>query len=212
MLETRRPVGVILGGGEGVRIGGSKLVVALHGRPLVAYPLAAMQQTLPDVAVIAKADVELPDLPGTMVWIEPDVPRSPLLGIVEALALAGGRPVLVCPADLPFVTPGLLAALAGSPEDGAPAVVASCDGVIRPLLGCYRPRAAALLADAARLAAGGRRDDAAVRAAVDAIGPSRLEVVDAKQLFDVDTPDDLLQAAAMLDQGESPGNQPNVKS
>jgi molybdopterin-guanine dinucleotide biosynthesis protein A len=52
MLETRRPVGVILGGG-----------------------------------------------------IEPDAPSSPLLGIVEALALAGDRPVLVCPADLPFVTP-----------------------------------------------------------------------------------------------------------
>jgi len=206
MLETRRPVGVILGGGRGLRIGGSKLAVALQGQPLIAYPLAAMQAALPEVAVIAKADVVLPDLPGTMVWIEPDAPRNPLLGIVEALALAGGRPVLVCPADLPFVTPGLLSALAGSPDDGAPAVVASCDGVIRPLLGCYRPRAAPMLAAAARLANDADRDEQSLRRAVGAIGPRRFEVADAIQLFDVDTPDDLLQAAAMLDA------QPNVKS
>ena len=199
MLETRLPVGVILGGGRGLRIGGSKLAVALRGRPLIAYPLAAMQEALPEVAVIAKADVVLPDLPGTMVWIEPDAPRNPLLGIVEALALAGGRPVVVCPADLPFVTAALLAALAGSPDDGAPAVVASCDGVIRPLLGCYWPRAAALLASTARLAFDANSDEGSVRAAVDGIGPRRFEVTDATQLFDIDTPDDLLQAAAMLD-------------
>ena len=90
-----------------------------------------------------------------MVWIEPDYPRNPLLGIVEALALAGGRPVLVCPADLPFITPALLRALAASPEDDAPAIVASVDGVIRPLVGCYRPHAAALLAGASQ--AHGRR-------------------------------------------------------
>ena len=198
MLETRRPVGVILGGGRGLRIGGAKLAVALRGRPLISYPLAAMQQALSDVAVIAKADAVLPDLPGTMVWIEPDSPRSPLLGIVEALALAGGRPVLVCPADLPFVTPDLLADLAGSPDDGAPAVVASFDGVIRPLLGCYRPRAAGLLAGVAQRAPDGEPDERSVRATVDAIGPRAFEVADATQLFDVDTPDDLLQAAAML--------------
>lgn len=199
MLETRLPVGVILGGGKGLRIGGSKLRVALRGRPLIAYPLAAMQQVLPEVAVIAKADVVLPDLPGAMVWIEPDAPRNPLVGIVEALALAGGRPVLVCPADLPFVTPALLAALATSLDGGAPAVVASCDGVIRPLLGCYQPRAAALLAGATQLGRDVGADEGSVRTAVAAIGPRRFEVTDAMQLFDVDTPDDLLQAAAMMD-------------
>lgn len=198
MLETRRPVGVILGGGEGLRIGGSKLAVALRGRPLVEYPLSAMQQALPEVAVIAKADVVLPDLPGAMVWIEPDRPRNPLLGIVEALALAGGRPVLVCPADLPFITPPLLRELAAIPEDDAPAVVASVDGVIRPLVGCYRPQAAALLAGAAKLTADGVLDDELVRVAVTAIAPARFEVDDPTELFDVNTPDDLLQASAML--------------
>jgi molybdopterin-guanine dinucleotide biosynthesis protein A len=198
MFERPRPVGVILGGGRGLRIGGAKLAVALRGRPLVEYPLAAMQQTVTEVAVIAKADVVLPDLPGAMVWIEPDYPRNPLLGIVEALALAGGRPVLVCPADLPFITPALLGALAASPEDDAPAVVASVDGIIRPLVGCYRPHAAALLAGAAKLTADGVLDDELVRVAVTAIAPCCLEVANVTELFDVNTPDDLLQASAMF--------------
>lgn len=198
MFEPRRPVGVILGGGEGLRIGGSKLAVELRGRPLIEYPLAAMQRAVPEVAVIAKSDVVLPDLPGAMVWIEPDRPRNPLLGIVEALALAGGRPVLVCPADLPLITSALLQALADSPDDDSPAVVASVDGVIQPLVGCYRPQAAALLAGAAKLTADGVLDDELVRAAVTAIAPCRFEVADPAQLFDVNTPDDLLQASAML--------------
>jgi len=205
MFETRQPVGVILGGGRGLRIGGSKLTVALRGRPLMAYPLAAMREVVADVAVIAKADVVLPWLPGAMLWIEPDAPRNPLLGVVEALALAGGRSALVCPADLPFVTPALLAALAEAPDDGSPAVVASCHGTSRPLLGCYRYQAAAMLADAAHVAADAGHDEEFVRGAVAAIGPREFEVADELELFDVDTPDDLLQASAMLDaQGYSP--------
>src|SRR5579871_3112980 len=108
MLRTQQPVGVILAGGSGRRMGGSKLTVALRRRPLIAYPLEAMRAVLNDIAVITKADVVLPRLSGVTVWIEPDEPRSPLLGIAESLALAGGRPVVVSPADLPFVTPAVI--------------------------------------------------------------------------------------------------------
>ena len=45
---------------------------------------------------------------GVTVWIEPEHPRHPLVGIVQALALADGRPVLVCGADLPFVSAELV--------------------------------------------------------------------------------------------------------
>ena len=53
--------------------------------------------------MVCKADTELPELPGTERWEEPDEPRHPLTGIVHALESAGG-PVLVCAADMPFVT------------------------------------------------------------------------------------------------------------
>lgn len=198
---------MILAGGRGSRIGGGKSTVGLHGRPLLHYPLDAMRALLPEVAVITKADVLMPSLDGAMVWIEPDRPAHPLLGVVEALDLAGGRPVLVCPGDFPFVTPELLGRLAAAPFDGRSAVVAAFRGVAQPLLACYRPSASPLLWQAMQRQNG-------LQDAVAALQPVLLEVADEIELFDIDTPDDLLQAAAILDRHrrESSVDQPKVKS
>ena len=192
-------VGVVLAGGRGVRMGGPKLALLLRGRPLIAYPIDALRAAVGELAVIAKSDAELPELPGVMVWIEPDEPHNPLLGVVEALALAGGRPVLVCPSDMPFLRPSLLAQLSHTHTDGAPAVVATSHGGLVPLLGCYQPEAAELLALESR------HEEVDVSAAVASIRPRLLEVSDPGELFDVNSPEDLLIAAAMMDH-------PKVKS
>lgn len=192
ILTGAPPVGLILAGGPGTRIGGGKPNVALHGEPLLGYPLRAMHAVLRDVAVITKPHVVLPRLERTMVWVEPERPLHPLFGICEALALAGGRAVLACAADMPFVTPALLGALAEAPAAGRPAVLAACGGVARPLLGRYLPASAPLLAQAARR-------QLPLEEAVRALRPTLVEVTDQIELFDVDTPDDLLQAAGMLD-------------
>src|ERR1022692_1380995 len=120
------PIGVILAGGAGRRIGGSKAVVELSGRPLISYPLEAMRAALGEVVIVAKPDTELPDLPRLAVWIEPAAPRHPLVGIVYALGLAEGRPVLVCAGDLPFVTPEVVDELVRAVPGDAPAVIATC--------------------------------------------------------------------------------------
>jgi molybdenum cofactor guanylyltransferase len=193
MARRRAPIGVILAGGLGRRMGGSKAVVRLGGRPLILYPLEALTLALDDVAVIAKADTLLPGLPGVTVWIEPPTPRHPLVGITHALALASRRPIVVCAADLPFVTPELIDRLAHVDPAGAPAVIASREGEMQPLLGCYQQAASKPLASAAATA------DTPLREAVAAIGPRLFEVEDVDELFNVNAPDDLLQAAAMLD-------------
>jgi molybdopterin-guanine dinucleotide biosynthesis protein A len=190
--RNSQPIGVVLAGGPGVRIGGAKPTVALRGHPLVRYPVSAMKLVLAEVAVIAKADTSLPQLLRTMVWIEPDLPVDPLLGITEALALAGGRPVLVCPADMPFVAPESLSALAAAHHEGRPAVVATCRGATRPLLGLYLPSAVPLLEQA-------MRDGLSPHDAARTLDPVLFEIENEDELFDVDTPDDLLQASAMLD-------------
>ena len=62
-------------GGLGRRIGGSKATVMLGDRPLISYPLEALAgSALGEVAIIAKAETELPSLPGVSVWIEPRRP------------------------------------------------------------------------------------------------------------------------------------------
>jgi molybdenum cofactor guanylyltransferase len=196
------PIGVILAGGRGRRIGGQKATVQLAGKPLVCYPLEAMRRALRDVAILAKADTQLPRLAGVTVWIEPDERQHPLIGITQALALADGRSVLVCACDLPFVTAELLAELAGADLGEAPAVVSATGGEIQPLLGRYEPAAGPLLWDSA---------EGALREAIAAIAPRTLEVPDAEVLFNVNTPGDLLQASERISQS-SGSDQPNVKS
>jgi molybdopterin-guanine dinucleotide biosynthesis protein A len=190
------PIGVVLAGGRGRRLGGDKAMVMLGSRPLISYPLAAMSAALADVAVVAKPDTLLPPhtrLCGAEVWLEPPEPRHPLTGLLYALRRAAGRPVLVCASDLPFVTPAALRALARAPAGGAPAVLAcSASGAAQPLLGRYEPAAAGLLQAAARAAV------APLQAAVAAIGPRHLTVADADALFNVNSPEDLAAAEALL--------------
>jgi molybdenum cofactor guanylyltransferase len=199
MRFRSRPVGAIMAGGAGLRIGGQKATVELDGKPLICYPLEAVGQVLSRVAILAKAGTKLPSVSGVAVWIEPESPRHPVVGITQALALAGGRPVLVCAGDLPFVTPGLIRRLVKTEPGRSSAVVACTQGRMQPLLGCYQPHALEQLSGAARAATGRLMEIVA------GIDPVLLEVEDPEELFDIDTPDDLLQAAAMLDRRRAEG-------
>jgi molybdopterin-guanine dinucleotide biosynthesis protein A len=198
MRFRTRPMGAILAGGGGRRIGGDKAMVELHGRPLISYPLEAVRLALGRVAILAKADTRLPYVSGVTVWIEPEARHHPLVGITQALALADGRPVLVCGADLPFVSPTLIRRLARANPGRAPAVVACTRGEMQPLLGCYQRRALPLLSIEAQA------PPRSMRETIAALDPVLFEVDDPDELFDVDSPADLLQAAAMLDQRRPP--------
>jgi molybdopterin-guanine dinucleotide biosynthesis protein A len=193
MRIRTRAVGAILAGGGGRRIGGDKAIVELQGRPLISYPLEAVREALGRVAILAKPDTKLPYLSGVTVWIEPEPRRDPLVGITQALALAEGQPVVVCGADLPFVSAQLVERLARANPGRAPAVIACAKGTMQPLLGCYQRRALPLLTAAAAAAS------CPLRETIAAIEPVLLEVDDPEELFDIDAPDDLLQAAAMMD-------------
>jgi molybdopterin-guanine dinucleotide biosynthesis protein A len=196
-VNTRKPqpIGVILAGGVGRRIGGDKAIVELCGRPLISYPLAAMGSVTADLAVVAKSDTRLPPLAGISVWIEPDEPRHPVVGLVHALERASGRPVLVCAADMPLITAMALQSLADADTGAAPAVIATGPGGVQPQLGRYEPAALAALAPAA---AEGRRP---LRETVAALGPALLEVPELV-LFNVNTAEDLARAEERLQGSE----------
>ncbi|HET9163419.1 MAG TPA: NTP transferase domain-containing protein [Solirubrobacterales bacterium] len=130
------PLGVVLAGGRGARLGGAKATVGLAGRPLVSYPLAALAAAGLERRVVAKPGGELPELDGARLLVEPPAPRHPLCGIVAALRAAPGRAVLAVPCDMPFLAPALLELLAGAPE---PLVVLSHEGRVQPLPGRYAP-------------------------------------------------------------------------
>jgi molybdopterin-guanine dinucleotide biosynthesis protein A len=190
-VSRRGAIGVVLAGGGGRRIGGDKAIVELEGRPLLHYPLAVLRAVLDDVAVVAKRSTILPALDAdVVVWLEADEPRHPLAGIVHALRCAAGRPVVVVAGDMPFVTRGLVAALARRRARGAPAVVPRAGGRLQPLCARYDPRALPALAAC----------DLTVPLCdvVAALSPRIVDWPDDDAFFNVDHPEDILQAAALL--------------
>ena len=139
-------IGAVLAGGSGSRIGGAKATAQLDGQALISYPLAAALGALSSVAVVAKDGVELPQLDQRVeLWIEPDEPRHPVVGVIEALRRAEGRAVLIIACDLPLLTSDVVALIASADAEGSVAVLASAAGRPQPLLARYEPAALALL-------------------------------------------------------------------
>lgn len=181
-------IGALLAGGAGRRMGGAKPAATLAGRPLARYPADALAAVCGRVAVVCKRDTTLPDLGAVERWDEPDEPRHPLTGIAYALERAGA-PVLVCAADMPFVTGEALRALVAAASASAPAAVAVADGVLQPLLGVYAPACLEVFRRAPR--------DTALTATVESLDPVRVELP-ARVVWSVDTPEELAEAEAAL--------------
>ena len=171
-------IGAILAGGLGRRMGADKPSRELAGRPLAAYPAAALRATCDRVAIVAKADTTLPPLEGVERWDEPDAPRHPLTGIVHALERAG-EPVLVCAADMPFVTPDVCLRLCDA------RAIARAGGRLQPLLGVYLPEWLPALRAA--------QANAPLTRTVEALDPRTLELP-ADVVVSIDTPEQLRSA------------------
>jgi molybdenum cofactor guanylyltransferase len=181
-------IGALLAGGSGRRLGApSKPAAVVAGRPLVSYPAAALAEVCSRVAVVCKRDTSLPDLEGVERWDEPEEPRHPLTGIVHALETAAG-PVLICAADMPYVTADACRSLlqAGPAAD---AVIATADGVLQPTFGLY----AASALEALRAAPA----DAPLTATVEALDPVRV-ALPAALVRSVNTPEELAEAEQLL--------------
>ena len=181
-------IGAVLAGGSGTRLGrGSKAAAPLAGRPLVSYPVAALAGVCERIAIVCKRGTTLPDLPKVERWDEPDEPRHPLTGIIHALETADA-PVLVCAADMPFVTADACRTLMGA-AGASPVVVATAGGTLQPTFALYAPVALAALQAAP--------DDAPLTLTVEALEPTRVALPPAL-LRSVNTPEDLADAEALL--------------
>jgi molybdopterin-guanine dinucleotide biosynthesis protein A len=167
--------------------GRSKAAALLGGQPLASYPAAALGGVCSRVAVVCKAATSLPELPGVERWEEPDQPRHPLTGIVFALERARG-PVLVCAADMPFVTADACRTLMQVGGD-ANAVVAVAGGVLQPVFGLYAPAALKVLRKA--------EPGAPLTETVEALDPMRVALPPGL-VRSIDTPEELAEAEALL--------------
>ena len=185
-----RMTGVVLAGGLGRRMGAPKPTLALAGRPLISYPLEALGLVCERVVVACKRGTELPD--GAFErWDEPDDPHHPIAGIVHALERAGG-PILVCGADMPFVTADTAALVAADLRPGMKAAAAFSEGRLQPLLAAYAPDALEVLRTAP--------PDEPLRRTVESLMPVLIDV-SPSVVFNVNTPEDLEEAERRLRPG-----------
>ena len=187
-------LGAILAGGRATRFGRPKATASLAGRPLLEWPLRALEDAGIETVVVAKLDTALPPS-AAPVWEEPDEPVHPLVGIVTALEQADGRAVLACACDLPFVTPALAEYVAGL---DAPLVIPRAADRLHALFARYTESLLPALRDALA-------EERPLHETLSALDPLIIEEPTLRRLgdpafllFNVNTPEDLLRAESML--------------
>jgi molybdopterin-guanine dinucleotide biosynthesis protein A len=186
---TGRLAGVVLAGGASRRMGRDKAVLTVDGmfdgRTLVEHLVSVVSRRCDPVFVVAAQEQALPVLAAQVLRDEvPGLGPLPAIGLgLRAAAHAGAERAFVCAVDMPFLTPELIAHLAGT---RAPAdVVLPRAGRDHYLAGVYRTALAETVD--ALVAAGERR----VGALVDLVDVRRIVVTDAAPLTNLNSPDDV---------------------
>ena len=183
--------GILLAAGSSSRFGGFKLMHAIEGVPMVLQSTIAMKAALGAVVVAVRPGSPcVPTLsgkPGIRILACPRAPEGmggTLADVIAALpAPAGG--FIIALADMPFIAPDTIRAVARALAGGAALVAPAYRGERGHPVGLgagYRNELLALTGDAGARAIV-RRDAAAM---------TLIEVDDPGVLRDIDTPGDLV--------------------
>jgi molybdenum cofactor guanylyltransferase len=191
-----RIFGVILAGGQARRMGGAdKAFAQLAGKPLIAHVLDRLEPQVERVLISANGGPDRFAGFGCTVVADAN-PQGPLSGVLAALAEAaeaGATHLVSVPVDTPFLpgdlVPQLLLAAEGSPEGLA--LAAAADGV-HPATALWPVALAPALA---RFLAEG---EAKVTRFTDAHQAARAQFPDARAFLNLNTPQDLAAAEALI--------------
>lgn len=206
--------GIVLVGGRSTRMGQDKAWVELAGRPLAMWVLDALRGVTDDQMVVAREAGRL-DTFGAPVVIDRFPARGPLSGIHAGLKAATSDLCLVVACDMPLARPTLLAHVAAAvgPAHAAVPYMGDCglpdltsgssatarDVGLQPLLAAYRRRCIQPLE---KLLMSGSFPTSALISVLKAriIGPEewRLADPDARSFYNINTYEDLIEAARLL--------------
>lgn len=190
-----RPIGLVLAGGLGSRLGRAKGDLVLGGRPLAERAAAVLGPLCRGVLISLRAGSANPAPGIPAVEDAPPAGRGPLAGILAAFEATADRDLLVLACDYPGVCGELLERLVESAEP-ADALVFPVDasGRDHPLVGLWRRRTHAGVRSALDR---GRHRVADVVSELGArrVDARRLGVEDAERaLANVNRPEDLDEA------------------
>jgi molybdopterin-guanine dinucleotide biosynthesis protein A len=192
-----RVTGVVLAGGKSRRMGGSpKALLEFGGRPLIQHIVETLGSVCPDCLIVTNSPQLYAFLDRPMVGdVFPE--GGALGGIYSGLAAAPGQAALSVACDMPFLSPELLAYLAGrAPE--ADVVIPDVAGELQPLHAVYGK--ACLPAMERRLVQGRLK----ITGFFDEVRVLRIATEEIARLADpalvfanLNTPDDLARARAL---------------
>lgn len=188
-----RPLGAILAGGAGRRMGGDKALAELGGRPLITHVAAALETAGCDVVAVGRAE------PVAGIHAVPDDAggRGPAAGLLTALRIAAGRPVVLVATDQPLLRPETVTALL---QLHGRAVVPMAAGTRQVLCAVYREDCleplTALMATDPTPSLQRLLDDLPFRAVLEAEWRGCGE--DGRSWRSIDTPDELRELEAVL--------------
>jgi molybdenum cofactor guanylyltransferase len=181
------PAAVVLAGGAARRMGGvDKPAAVVGGVPMLDRVLAAVPVEADVVVVGPERRTARP-----VRWAREDPPGGgPLAALAAGLAAVRAERVLVLAADLPFLTPGAVAALLDAVGDGDGALLVDGEGRAQWLCSAWRT------ASVRRALPAGDLAGLPLRAALGGLRATRVAtVVDGPTPWlDCDTPEDLRRA------------------
>ncbi len=133
-------MGAVLAGGRGRRIGGDKAALELGGRPLVSYPVAALQSAGLEVSLALRVGQAPPDGLAHLTIVRDEVEDAgPLGGLHAVLKSMPGEWALVVSCDQPLIRVDLLHGLMSRSRDSdADVILARTADRLHPMPGLYR--------------------------------------------------------------------------
>lgn len=192
---------LVLAGGRARRMeGADKPLLTLGTRPLISYALSALAAPGRPLAISANGDAARFDPFGIPVLKDGDDSfPGPLAGVLAGLAWAeahGATELLTAPADCPFLPVDLAKRLSEARSESGIAH-ARAGGRDHPAIALWPVSARAALAD--YLDRGNRR----VMGFLHTFGSQAVDWEDESTFLNINTPDDLARAQALLAQREA---------
>jgi len=127
--------GIILAGGLSSRMGQDKGLILYKDQALVQYSIAALEPLCSEILI----STNNPEYKKFGYSLVPDIYKEcgPIGGIYSALRVSQHDNNLICPCDMPFVTPELFHQILDEIEKDETPVVASSNDKAFPTLGYY---------------------------------------------------------------------------
>ena len=190
--------GIVLAGGAGRRMGAPKPLLRLGDKMLVEHVVAAIEPLVAGVIVVTN-EAEAMAFLGLPTVGDAEPGRGPLMGLYSGLLACPTPWALVVACDAPFLSTALLQALIARRQPDAMTLPATERGP-QPMPGLYPTTIASEIASLLKGGRAAMRDLVATRP-VELLSAEDVRALDpeGRSFKDLDTPEDLAAAQALLE-------------